>query len=357
MDKSNIDIKGGQTECSDCPFKRCPASCEQRFLKEFGKPCHKIDVKVYSRQEITAARRQVEYDRQISNQKTTIMNKDITLPQSVVDTLDHHGYYAIVENKGKFICVVGDSYEAACETLWYEQCDMLMTCLKPIIFYHDHQAWQSDGIVSVLHYVFDHGHISFEDALWNEIRGAVMEEYTMQSFENSNGWTLESATDGIFSIWKPTIKPWDVTWDMVRKALQDILGPLRSSHQYGFFLINPNTDARLLPRITHESINNNFEEEKALLAHLCQVNNPAHDCQYYADRIVAATIWSSNKGWQNAVCCIANSGESPHGLGTHNILMDDGEEYIYTAEDGTRILYNHMDEKGETFYRIHEFDY
>lgn len=125
--------------------------------------------------------------------------------------------------------------------------------------------------------------------------------------------------------------------------------------QFAFFRINPDIDAKLMPQAGRESINNDFEDEKWLLAHLCHEKNPEHPIKWYADRVVACDIERDSLGWQNAVCCIANSGESPTDNSTHNVLMDNGNEYLYFAEDGTPVIANICDEYENVYYRVHKF--
>lgn len=100
------------------------------------------------------------------------------------------------------------------------------------------------------------------------------------------------------------------------------------------------------------SINYRLESMAELLAKCLADAHSNHGYQYYYDRIVGCDYMGVH-----AVTCIANSGESPYGLGHHNVFHEDGSDYLYITNDGTPILANVHDEWGETYYRIHTLEY
>lgn len=124
---------------------------------------------------------------------------------------------------------------------------------------------------------------------------------------------------------------------------------------FAFFLLNEEHDSHLFPQPNHDSVNNDFDECANLLATLCHEENPRHSVQWYRDRVIACDICRDSLGWQNAVTCIANSGESPYGLSTHNAIMHDGSEYLYLTDDGTYVIANISDDYGDSYYRVHKF--
>lgn len=99
---------------------------------------------------------------------------------------------------------------------------------------------------------------------------------------------------------------------------------------------------------TSNNITNYLAER---LAAMLADANPAHSVAYYRDRIVSCDFENAR-----AVTCIANSGESKYNLGHHNVFMDSGADYLYSA-NGQLILVNASDDYDNFYFRVHSLDY
>ena len=85
---------------------------------------------------------------------------------------DGTSYYAIWDNverdgtKDFFTAQSDKSYEDAAEQLWRQLCDWGGDYDGTnIMFVHGNKGWETDDLYGVMHYIFDHGSVSFDQAL------------------------------------------------------------------------------------------------------------------------------------------------------------------------------------------------
>lgn len=101
-----------------------------------------------------------------------ILDKEMIEVMNNLIKNDGKSFYSIWDNKevdGTLVFITtcsSESYEDAAELLWRDLCEYGGNFGKSTItFVHGNKGFETDELYGFFHYMFDHGHCSFDDAL------------------------------------------------------------------------------------------------------------------------------------------------------------------------------------------------